>query len=95
MIRERLFGPRLVSQTNLIYSSLFRVDEFSLGNKDSVEELPLILSIADLADLADLGAAQGKGCVVDAFEDELVLDLSSELNGDAWDHVDGLVLLST
>ena len=73
---------------------MFGINELSLGNEDSVEELSLILC-ADLANLADLGAAQGECSVVNAFENKFVFDIKSELDGDAWEHLDGLVLLST
>ena len=69
------------------------VDVSSLGDVDSVEELSVVL-VADLADLGDLGAGEGDVLVVDALEDDLVLEVGVELHGGACEQLDFLGLLA-
>ena len=66
----------------------------SLGDVDTVEELSVILA-ADLADLGNLGAGEGHVLVVDALEDELVLEVGVELDGGAGEEIDLLDLFAT
>jgi hypothetical protein len=79
-----------------LYASqdLLGFDEGLLGDKNSVEELTLILA-ANSADLLDLGAAERKGSVVDSVEDDLTLDFVRVAAGGATHHLDDLILLST
>ena len=57
--------------------SLDGLDDTALADENTVQELTLILG-ADRASLAELGAAEGNGLLVDTFEDEFVLNVSSE-----------------
>ena len=76
------------------YSEFLGLNLGLLGNENSIKELTLILA-ADAAHLLNLGAALGKGSVVNAIEDELALDVSGLLDGGASLHLDNLVLLAT
>ena len=58
-------------------SFLDGLDDTALADENTVQELTLILG-ADRASLAELGAAEGNGLLVDTFEDEFVLNVSSE-----------------
>ena len=79
----------------LSLSSVFLgVDELLLVDEDAIKELSFVLA-TNSADLADLGAAEGSAGVVNAFEDQFVLEVSSELDDDAREHLDFLVLLAT
>ena len=71
-----------------------RLNEGLLGDEDSIEELTLILA-SNTAHLLDLGAAEGKGLVVDSVEEDLTLDFSGGVALGATSHVDDLVLLAT
>lgn len=67
--------------------------EALLGDVNTIQELTLVLC-ADAARLGDLGAHEGDHGVVIAFEDEFVLDVSAEPEGDTSLH-DDLVDLAT
>ena len=69
-------------------------DEALLGDEDTIEELTFIL-ISDVNGLADLGAGEGDGGVVEAFEDEFILDLDGESDGNTVGHVNVLDLLTS
>jgi hypothetical protein len=68
-------------------SVIFGVDELLLVDKDAIKELSFVPA-TNSADLADLGAAEGSAGVVNSFEDQFVLEVSSELDDDAWEHLD-------
>ena len=74
-------------------SFLLGVDELLLIDEDAIKELSFVLA-ADSADLADLGAAEGSAGIINAFEDQFILDLSSELDDDTWEHLDFFVFLT-
>ena len=75
-------------------SFFLRLDEALLGDEDTIEELTFIL-VSDVDALADLGAHERDSSVIEAFEDELVLNLSGESDGNTVDHVDVLDLLTS
>jgi hypothetical protein len=69
-------------------------NEGLLGDENSIKELTLVLlSYSDA--LVGTGGAKGDGSVVVTLEDELVLDIGVESNGDTLNHIDVLDLLST
>jgi len=70
------------------------LDDGSLGDEDTIEELTLVLG-SNLADLADLGAAEGEGSLVDTFEDKLVLGLNGDLDSASGLHNNLLDLATT
>jgi len=65
-----------------------------LGDEDTIEEFTLVLG-ADLADLRDLGAGEGDHGVVEAVENELVLDVLGGVDGATGLEMDEVTLLST
>ena len=82
---------------SLVLQSLCSVaglDDGSVGDEDAVQELALVLC-ADLAGLGNLGAGQGEGSLVDAFEDKFVLGVDGLLNGAAGGHDDLLDVATT
>ena len=81
-------------ELSAVDSFFLRLDEALLGDEDTIEELTFIL-VSDVDGLADLGTHKGDSGVVEAFEDELVLNLSGEFDGNTVDHVDVLDLLTS
>ena len=66
---------------------LFFLDEAALRDVYSIEELATIL-LSGVHALVDEGARARDGCVVDAFDNELVLVLGRGLDRDSGHHVD-------
>jgi hypothetical protein len=69
-------------------------NKFPLGDEDTIEELSFVFS-SDIANLANFSAAERDGSIVDAFEDKLVFDFSSESNSASWKQYDSLVLFTS
>jgi hypothetical protein len=74
------------------FFSLF--DNVLVGDENTIEELTFIL-LSDLNRLADASAAEGDSGVVEALEDNLVLDIGVVLNSDSGDHVNVLDLFTS
>jgi hypothetical protein len=77
-----------------IKSDFLGLNEALLGNEDTIKELTLIL-ISDVDGLADTGAAERDGGVIEAFENEFILDINGESDGDSGNHVNVLDLLTS
>lgn len=75
-------------------SLLDGLDDGLVGDEDAVQELTLVLG-ADLAALGDLGAAERQSLLVNALEDDLVLDLGAEAGLAAWLEHDSLDVATT
>ena len=69
-------------------------DEALLGDEDTIEELTLIL-VSNVDGLADSSTAERDSGVIEAFEDEFVLNISGESDSDTGEHVNVLDLLTS
>jgi hypothetical protein len=71
-----------------------RGNEGLLGDENSVKEFTLVL-LSDSNALVGTGGAEGDGGVIVSLEDELVLDIGVQSDGDTINHVNVLDLLTT